>query len=245
MKTVARDRSRATVALAVSGLTSGYAGAKVLHGVNLEVPTGGASCVVGRNGMGKSTLLKTIFGLVPRMAGEVELFGSALDAKTRPHSIARRGVAYIAQEQALFGDLTVEENISVALRESLSVEEGMARVTELFPKLGERRAQMAGTLSGGEQKMLLLARGLVNRPQLLILDEITEGLQPSVRHLLREVLADQREKYKTTVLAVEQDLEFAFSLADDFAVMSVGEIVKTGFTREHRWKDVALEFVSV
>ena len=163
-------------ALALEGVSSGYKSALVLRDVSLAVEP---ACValLGKNGMGKSTLLKTVMGYLPKAGGRVRL-GGADATRMRPQDVARHGVAYAAQEQALFPDLSIRDNLRLGLPSDRLFDERFADVAQLFPVFASRLRQHAGTLSGGEQKMLLVARGLMQRPALLLLDEITEGLQP-------------------------------------------------------------------
>jgi urea transport system ATP-binding protein len=142
--------------------------------------------------------------------------------------MARRGVAYVAQEKALFQDLTVEENIRLALTRKADRAVAMATVERCFPFLLDRLRQQAGTLSGGEQKMLLVARALAVRARLLLIDEITEGLQPSVVTTLAQVIRDERARFGTTILLIEQNIGFALEVADRYAVLERGEIVDGG-----------------
>jgi branched-chain amino acid transport system ATP-binding protein len=201
--------------------------------------------ILGRNGMGKTTLLKSIMGMVSPTTGSISILGNRSEANEKPFQIARLGVSYIAQERALYGDLTVEENIALALPRSVTVAIAFERIAELFPKLATRRVQLAGTLSGGEQKMLLLARGLALRPRILLIDEVTEGLQPSVREILKVALKRDIADHGTTILLVEQDLRFAFALADRFLVMKLGRFVAEGQTAGQDWNRVAVEHLAV
>lgn len=239
-----RPNHVAEPAIAAHHVSSGYGGAEVLHDVSLEVAKGEVLAVVGKNGMGKSTLLKTIMGIVRPMSGRVAIQGADVRSK-RPFKVARMGVAYIPQERALFSDLTVQENITLALPKGQPLESALERIGELFPKLARRREQKAGTLSGGEQKMLLLARGLTAQPDILLVDEITEGVQPSVRATLREALEHERQERGTTILLVEQDLSFAFALADRYAVLKLGAVSTFGATAEKEWVDVANEHLTM
>ncbi|MDE2572070.1 MAG: ABC transporter ATP-binding protein [bacterium] len=216
-------------ALLVSDLRSGYRGADVLHDVQLSVPEGAIYAVLGKNGMGKTTLLKTIMGLLPARRGSVTLFG--LDVTAWPaYRIARHGVSYVPQEQAIFQDLNVEENLRLALGTSAAFGERLDEVAGLFPFLKQRLNQTAGTLSGGEQKMLLVARALITAPRLILIDEISEGLQPAVVDQVRRVLLEVRQRGEATILLIEQNVSFAFSLADSYAILKLGEIVEGGVT---------------
>lgn len=220
-----------SAALTLEGVRSGYGEAVVVRDVSLEIRPGEICALLGKNGMGKSTLLRTIMGFLPLQAGAVRLFGDALGT-TPPYRIARRSVAYVPQDQALFQDLSVEENLRLAVRDESVLREGLRHIGEHFAFLPQRLKQRAGTLSGGEQKMLLVARGLMARPRLLLIDEITEGLQPSVIERLGRVLRAERERAGTAMLIVEQHVRFALDVADRFAVLKLGEVVERGSVAE-------------
>lgn len=216
-------------ALEVEGLVAGYGEAMVLRDVSMHVAPGEVLAVLGKNGMGKSTLLKTIMGFLPARAGSVRLFAQET-VGTAPHLLASRGLAYSPQDQAIFQDLSVEENLRLGVRRDRDVEARLAHVAGFFPFLAQRRRQAAGTLSGGEQKMLIMARALMARPRLLLVDEITEGLQPSVIGRLTEVLRSERAAFDLTILLIEQNVPFALSLATRYAVLARGEIIEAGPT---------------
>ena len=220
-----------TAALEVSGLVSGYGEAMVLRGVSLAVPAGEVLALLGKNGMGKSTLLKTVMGLLPAASGQVRVHGE--DTTGLPaYRLAARAVAYSPQDQAIFQDLTVDENLRLGLAGDRHYRRELDRVAAFFPFLGQRRRQRAGTLSGGEQKMLLVARALLSRPRLMLVDEITEGLQPSIILRLAEVLRAEMRALDLSVLLVEQNVRFALAVADRYAVLARGEIVDQGAARE-------------
>jgi urea transport system ATP-binding protein len=212
--------------LKVKGLTSGYGEAAVLNAVDLDIASGQIFALLGKNGMGKSTLLKAIMGFLPKMSGQVEFDGQDVSAMP-PHRLARAGIGYVAQEQALFQDLTVEENIRLSVR-GRPIAEALSEVELLFPILLQRLGQRAGTLSGGEQKMLLVARSLANGARLLLIDEISEGLQPSMVDRVALVLVDLQARKNTTVLLVEQNIHFATQVAGCYAVLERGAIVASG-----------------
>ena len=217
-------------ALALQGITSGYRASVVLRDLSLEVRKGEAVALLGKNGMGKSTLLKTVMGYLAKKAGAVHLHGENI-TRLPPHRIARQGVAYSSQEQPLFADLSIRDNLRLGLAQESLFEERFAAVEPLFPVFGSRLAQYAGTLSGGEQKMLLLARALMVRPSVILLDEITEGLQPSVIDRLANALLQEREQHGTTLLIVEQNVPFALKVADRYVVLKQGELVDEGLAK--------------
>jgi ABC-type branched-subunit amino acid transport system ATPase component len=213
--------------LEIADLSSGYGEAVVLRDVSLSIRPGEIFALLGKNGMGKSTLLKTVLGFLPAIRGKITLFGE--DVTSLPtHLIARKAIAYTPQEQTLFQDLTVEDNLRLGLRDDRGFTEGLARVSEYFPIVGKRLSQKAGTLSGGEQKMLIVSRALLGSPRLMLIDEISEGLQPSMIQRLTEILLAERKRTGTAIFVVEQNVPFAFSIADRYAVLKIGEIADDG-----------------
>ena len=216
-----------TAALELVNLTSGYGSSTVVHGVSLEIAPGEILALVGKNGMGKSSLLKTILSFLPAWEGVVRVEGRDV-TRLAPFRKRALGLAYSPQEQALFQDLSVRDNLRLGLSDDRGFEASLSDISGWFPVLTARLSQRAGTLSGGEQKMLIVARGLIAKPRLLLLDEVTEGLQPSVVDRLAEVLAATRRDRGTAMLVVEQHLSFVLGLADRFAVLKRGEVVDTG-----------------
>jgi ABC-type branched-subunit amino acid transport system ATPase component len=214
-------------ALELVNLTSGYGSSTVVHGVSLEIAPGEILALVGKNGMGKSSLLKTILAFLPAWDGAVRIDGRDV-TRLAPFRKRALGVAYSPQEQALFQDLSVRDNLRLGLSDDRAFEASLSDISGWFPVLTARLSQRAGTLSGGEQKMLIVARGLIAKPRLLLLDEVTEGLQPSVVDRLAEVLSATRRDRGTAMLVVEQHLSFVLGLADRFAVLKRGEVVDTG-----------------
>jgi len=221
----------AAVALDLARVRSGYGEALILREVDLDIQRGEIFVLLGKNGMGKSTLLKTVMGFLPVRAGKVSLFGDDITGQP-PHRLARKAVAYTPQEQALFQDLSVEDNLRLAMRDDRYVREGVKRIGAFFPFIPERLKQRAGTLSGGEQKMLLVARALMSRPKLMLIDEISEGLQPSVIERVSGVLRRERDDTQVSMLLIEQNVKFALSVADRYAVLKLGEIVDRGSVRD-------------
>lgn len=219
-----------SVALKLEGVTSGYRSAIVLRDLSLHVNRGEAVALLGKNGMGKSTLLKSIMGFLPKKAGTVYLHGDDI-TRMAPHRIARQGIAYAAQEHALFADLSIRDNLRLGLPGESLFQERLDAIEPLFPVFKSRLPQPAGTLSGGEQKMLLLARALMMRPSVIVLDEITEGLQPSVIDRLANALLREREQHGTTLLIVEQNVPFALKVADRYVILKHGEVVDQGEAR--------------
>jgi len=214
-------------ALELRDVTSGYKASVVLRGLSMSVAAGEALALLGKNGMGKTTLLKTIMGYLPKQGGSIRLNG--LDVtRLPPYRIAREGIAYAPQEYALFQELSIRDNLRLGLPDVSVFDERFAELEPLFPVFGSRLRQQAGTLSGGEQKMLLVARALMMRPSVMLLDEITEGLQPSVIDRLAGALQWERSRHGTTMLLVEQHVPFALQVADRYAILKQGEIVDRG-----------------
>lgn len=207
--------------LNVSQLSGGYAGATVVSGCSFELPKGRTLAVLGKNGMGKSTMIKAMLGLLPQRSGRVELNGH--DVSSLPgHQLMRFGIGYAPQEAAIFPDLSVGENLRLGSLKLKDFDQRRDEVLAEFPVLLERLRQQAGTLSGGEQKMLILARTLIPRPSVLVLDEITEGLQPSVLDRARSMLQRELEERQPILVLVEQNIDFALALADDVLLLHVG-----------------------
>jgi branched-chain amino acid transport system ATP-binding protein len=215
--------------LALEGFGCGYGQAEVIHQVDLRIEAGEALALLGKNGMGKSTLLKGIMGFLPPMGGSVSFVGEPLPAGV-PHLLAARGIAYAQQEKAVFQDLTVAENLSVAVPDKARLKRGLERIGTYFPFIPQRLRQKAGTLSGGEQKMLILGRALMAEPRLMLIDEITEGLQPSVIERIAGVLQAERRASNIAMLLVEQNVAFALKTADRFAILERGELGEQGRT---------------
>lgn len=213
--------------LSLTDVSSGYGPIDIIKTLSLAVAPGQIFALMGKNGMGKTTLLKTILGLVRLSAGEMRLDGASI-ASVSPAALISSGVAYAPQEQALFQDLTVRDNLRLALRSDSGLAGALERVYAYFPFLEGRLPQKAGTLSGGEQKMLILARALMLQPKLLLIDEVSEGLQPSVVERIGDALKEERRANGTTILMVEQNLDFALGVADRWAVLKLGQIDDAG-----------------
>ena len=209
--------------LSVRGLTAWIGSQQILHGVDLEVPAAGVTALLGRNGVGKTTTLRAVLGLV-RREGTVELAGERVDAEPT-HRIVRRGVGYVPENREVFAGLTVAENLRLARRRDA----GPARedlVADLFPDLAGRRDQAAGTLSGGQQQMVALARALLNDNRALLVDEPTKGLAPRVVEEVADALARAAER--VPILLVEQDLAVVQRLAARVVVLSEGRVAHAG-----------------
>lgn len=222
----ARQIAPAGAALALEAVSSGYGAVSIVRDVSLSVGPGEIVALLGKNGMGKTTLLKTVLGMVALRGGAVTVGGQALAGLT-PAKLNALGVGYAPQEQPLFQDLSIRDNLRLAVPSDRMLPEALERLFGHFPFLKDRLAQRAGTLSGGEQKMLILGRALMLRPRLLLIDEISEGVQPSMVERLRKVLLAEREA-GLSMLVVEQHVAFALGLADRYAVLKLGEIVDSG-----------------
>jgi branched-chain amino acid transport system ATP-binding protein len=203
--------------LSVERLDAGYGGSQILWSVDLTVPTGQVVCLMGRNGVGKTTLCRSLVGLTPGRAGRIVLDRTDI-TRLPPHRIHGLGVSLVPQGRRIFPSLTVRENLAIAARGDLD------RVFSIFPRLAERGGHRGNELSGGEQQMLAIARALVARPRLLVLDEPTEGLAPVLVAEVAAVIRRLREE-GTSILLVEQNAAFAVKVADWAHVMSRGKIV--------------------
>jgi len=216
--------------LTVRDLRAGYGAVAVLHGIDLAARPGEVLCLMGRNGAGKSTTLKAIMGLVRATSGEIRLDATRLDSLPA-HDVPRAGVAWVPQGRRLFAELTVAENLEIGLLTRRSRREVRERTLDLFPRLRERLGQTSGTLSGGEQQMLAVARALCTEPRVLLLDEPTEGLQPSMITLIHDTVMRLKETGVATIL-VEQRVDAALAVADRIAFMAAGRAAETVATSE-------------
>ncbi|RUM97051.1 ABC transporter ATP-binding protein [Pseudaminobacter arsenicus] len=211
--------------LAIAGVDCFYGEVQVLHGLGLTLKQGEVHCLLGRNGAGKTTTLKAIMGLVPARAGSIRLGGTELTVLPA-HEVPKAGVAYVPQGRRLFAEMTVAENIEIGLMTRRKGQATRERVLELFPVLRERFRQRSGTLSGGEQQMLAMARALCLEPEVLLLDEPTEGLMPSMIARIRETVASLRSTGVSTIL-VEQRVDAVLSLADRVTFIENGRSRET------------------
>jgi len=225
-------------ALAMTRISAGYGPVQVLHDINLSVGQGEIVALLGRNGMGKTTLARTVAGLITASGGTISVAGEDVSLVPPADRVAR-GLAYAPQEQALFQDLPVADNLRLALRSDRLYRDRLDEVVALFPRIGQRLRQVAGTLSGGEQKMLLLARALITRPRLLLLDEISEGLQPSVVQMIAETLSRRVREQRVAVVLIEQNIGFALSVAQHWWVLERGSIVAGDVTRAGSADEIA------
>ena len=218
--------------LKVSGMEFAYGEVTVLRGLDLEVEIATISCVMGRNGVGKTTFLRNVVGLEKSSAGKVFMGGNEV-TNMEAHQRAARGIGYVPQGRQIFPLLTVEENLSVALE---AVKSGTRMIPEhvfsTFPVLDQMRKRKGGDLSGGQQQQLAIARALVTQPKLLVLDEPTEGIQPNVITQIGEIIRNLVDDQGITILLVEQYVDFVRKFADSFQVMNRGRFVAQGETSE-------------
>ncbi len=211
--------------LSIEGLNTHYGASHILQGVDLEMPQGRISAVLGRNGVGKSTMVKTIMGLVAASGGRVAVGGTDITGWP-PHRVSRHGVAYVPEGRLIFPDLTVIENIKVGEQPQSQRDAAwpLDRLLQLFPSLSERRANRGSQLSGGEQQMLAIARALASDPKVMLLDEPSQGLAPLVVRELARVIRLLRDE-GVTILLVEQNMKLAEAVADELHIMVKGRMV--------------------
>lgn len=214
--------------LAVKGINQFYGGSHILWNVDLSVPQGSLVCLLGRNGMGKTTLLKCIMGLLKVRSGSISFEG--VDLLKRPvEERARIGIGYVPQGHEIFSQLTVEENLSIGLRVHKNGARAIPqRIFDLFPALKKMLKRRGGDLSGGQQQQLAIGRALVLQPKLLILDEPSEGIQPNIVHEIGDIILKLNKEEGLTVLLVEQKLPFARRVASEFSILSNGRPVTVG-----------------
>jgi urea transport system ATP-binding protein len=214
--------------LEIKGLNQFYGGSHILWDVDMTVPTGSCTCLMGRNGMGKTTLLKCIMGLLPARSGEIIYEG--LDLRTvAADERAHRRIGYVPQGREIFSQLTVEENLRIGLAARRpKLREVPAHLFSMFPVLKQMLNRRGGDLSGGQQQQLAIARALVLDPTLLILDEPTEGIQPNIVHEIGDIIQRLNREINLTVLLVEQKLPFARRVATDLRILDKGRLVMSG-----------------
>ena len=230
--------------LKLKRISTAYGQSQVLWDIDLDVPRGGALALIGRNGVGKTTLLKSIVGVLPLTSGSILFDGKDVTGQ-RAFERARAGIGYVPQGRHIFPHLTVAENLETGLSALAGRAAGAIRASvpdhiyELFPKLKEISGRKAGVLSGGEQQQLAIGRALAGQPRLLLLDEPTEGIQPNVVQQIEAALRRVRQELGVTVTIVEQYLDFAWSFADHYCVMQRGRIVRQGSTAAESAAEVA------
>jgi len=222
--------------LSVEDLTLHYGRSQILNGISFEAARGEVTCVMGTNGVGKTSLMKAISGTHARSGGTLALDGEVLPVLPA-HLLARRGIAYVPQGREIFPLLTVKENLETGFGCLPPADRRVPEeIFELFPVLNEMKARRGGDLSGGQQQQLAIARALITRPRLLLLDEPTEGIQPNIIQQIGRVISQLREEGQMAIVLVEQYFEFAYELADRFVALRRGEVIlqgsKTQFSKE-------------
>lgn len=215
--------------LQVSDLNQYYGGSHILRGLSFDTRPGEVTCLLGRNGVGKTTLLKCLMGLIAVKSGTIRWQDAVINTR-KPHQRVQAGIAYVPQGREIFPRLTVEENLLMGLSRfpAATARQVPAEIYQLFPVLQEMKQRRGGDLSGGQQQQLAIGRALACKPQLLILDEPTEGIQPSVIKEIGAVIRQLAQRGDMSILLVEQFYDFAAELADHYLVMSRGEIVQRG-----------------
>jgi urea transport system ATP-binding protein len=223
--------------LTVKDINQYYGGSHILRGLSLDARMGKVTVLLGRNGVGKTTLLKSLMGLVPIKSGSIEFDGKPIQQFT-PYQRARAGIGFVPQGREIFARLTVEENLRMGLAYKRASEPIPAELFELFPVLSQMLKRRGGDLSGGQQQQLAIARALAAKPKLLMLDEPTEGIQPSIIKDIGRVIRKLADRGDMAILLVEQYYDFARELADDFLVMQRGEFIARGAGSEMEDKGV-------
>lgn len=219
--------------LELKNLDSGYDFLQVLWGVSIKVESGEFIALIGPNGAGKSTTLRTIAGLIKPMGGDILFDGKSI-INTQPHLISRMGISYVSEALNLFTDMSVQENLilgAYAVKERETQLETLDYIFQLFPRLKERKDQLAGTMSGGERKMLAIARGMMSNPKLMLVDEPSLGLQPNLTYDVFEALLKLR-KQGVTILLVEQNVNATLDITDRAYILEQGKIVMSGPSQE-------------
>lgn len=231
--------------LEISGLHQYYGSSHILRDVSFTAPKGACTVLLGRNGVGKTTLLRSIMGVTPIRSGAISFNGEDISTLS-PNQRAARGVAYVPQGREIFSRLTVEENLlmGMAVKPARKASIVPSEIYEMFPVLKEMLRRRGGDLSGGQQQQLAIARALVSDPKLIILDEPTEGIQPSIIKLIGEVIKSLSKRGDLAILLVEQYYDFGRELADHYMVMSRGQIVKRGLGADMD-KDNIRDFVAL
>ncbi len=228
----------------VSQLNQRYGGSQILWDLNMDIAAGSRTCIMGRNGVGKTTLLKCLMGMLPAASGSISINQQDV-TRASIESRANIGVGYVPQGRHIFGQLTVEENLKVSLNCKLQTSRSLPEdIFEYFPVLKEMLQRRGGDLSGGQQQQLAIARALVLNPNMLILDEPNEGIQPNIVQLIRDVLLRLNKEKGMTIVVVEQKLPFASSVGEQFYLMERGTVVSHGAMPELN-DDLVKQYLSV
>ncbi len=233
------------VILEAKGLHAWYGSSHVLHGVDIRIERGQTLGLLGRNGMGKSTLIRTLLGHVTQREGQIQLFGKD-QSRARPHEVARAGVAYVPEGRGVFTNLSVRENLVMAARKGMNGRDDWSfdRVLQTFPRLSERLNNLGGQLSGGEQQMLSIGRALMTHPELIILDEATEGLAPLIVAEIWRVIGDIRKSGIATLI-VDRDYRKVLTQSDRALVLQKGTVVLQGDAQQLRDSAELASFLGV
>ena len=229
--------SPTTPILQVKDINQYYGGSHILRGVSLQARLGKVTVLLGRNGVGKTTLLKSLMGLVPVRSGSIEFDGKSIE-KTTSYERARAGIGFVPQGREIFSRLTVEDNLLMGLAYKSASTPIPAELFELFPVLKQMISRRGGDLSGGQQQQLAIARALAAKPKLLILDEPTEGIQPSIIKDIGRVIRMLADRGDMAIVLCEQYYDFAEELADDYLVMQRGEVIARGPGSEMKSKGI-------
>jgi branched-chain amino acid transport system ATP-binding protein len=242
---MAHDEHSARTILKLDQITSGYGSSTIVNGVTIDIKKGESVSLVGRNGVGKTTLVKAVIGINHISAGTIEFQSQRIENRA-PSEIARLGIGYVPQGRGIFSRLSVSENLTMGALVGVGTEQlNYEEVFDWFPSLKERRFQPAGTLSGGEQQMLSIGRVLVGNPSLLLLDEPSEGIQPSIVELIADVIWRQMEEKGVTVLLVEQNFDMVNMLSERCVVMDKGAVVANLSPEDFLNPDVAQRYRAV
>ena len=230
--------------LTLSNISASYDGSRILRDVSFSVPMSQVVCLMGRNGVGKTTTLKSIVGLIQPSAGSIKLGGVEL-AGLKPDQRARQGLGYVPQGREIFPNLTVLENLRIgAVAQGRKLNGELDRIFELFPILKEMLQRKGGVLSGGQQQQLALGRALLTNPKVLLLDEPTEGIQPNIIDQIGETIKKLRQEGRVGILLVEQYLDFCLDVGDHFCIMDRGSIVAEG-PISHLHDDIVKQHLTV
>lgn len=218
--------------LKITDIKVNYGKSKIINGLSFDIQAGDKLVIIGRNGVGKTTLLKSIMGVLPLVTGSISFFNKDI-SKTSTHDRSRLGIAYVPQGRDIIPDLTVEENLELGgFAHKNGNNEMKEKVLNYFPALREHLKRKGGVLSGGQQQQLAIGRALMSSPKILLLDEPTEGIQPNIVAEIANILNRIREDMSITIVIVEQNLKFALRIAEKFIVIQKGEIVAQGKTEE-------------